>query len=647
MSTRTVIHIEPWSLGVTDKSPVRLFHLPLPLHGGAAARLFGFIETDSRASAAALLKILEEALAALPAARPATTLPDRVSVLLSSFNRRALEAEKVDAPLILIGAAHKNEVTFSARGRTHALFIPSAKSGEPPSDLARGTGAAPASGLLDHNLLPALTAGTLQNHDTLLFAPHRIMDYLSIKLLQNLFQKKDIDPRAELLKNLEDMGGREALMGVILRAKLEVVPRLALEAISPQASVEELLRKTRATEKLLSPNAFRALPSRISQGVLGVGARFRRLKFILPRMHIKNLPRKSQIALAGGGVLLVAFLVATFIYAGRGGGPVARSEIAAAIKKLDEADAALLYGEEPNAWKLLDEADAHLARVRSVGPAHARAAELRKNLRHEFVIDEPTLVGDLRNVKADANGTVLLKIKETLFVGAGGKEPLIVPFDPVRRHFGDPLLLASAGAPLAATISRGAPLLLTDKEALVTTTADTPVALPIFWRTSAPRAIAFYNERLYALSPGAGAVDRYAFARVGFASGTSAVAPTDALKDARALAIDGALYAGTGKGEIKKFVQGKAQTFNLGKIDPPLGAVTRLDLSLKKPYLAILSPGTKRLIIINKTTGAVVAQYTSTKFDALTDFAIDETQKHIYILNGPQIFAISARHLDK
>lgn len=633
--SRTVIHIEPWSLGVTDKSPVRLLHLQLPLHAGAAGRLFGFVEAPTRAAALGVANIITDATASLPPARTGTTLADRLSVLLAKINRELLSAlaagtldVNTDALTILLGGAHKTEVAFSGRGPVHALFMPAPKSNVPASDLM----AKPAAGSA---ILPSLTSGTVGAHDLLMFAPHRLMDYISPKLLQSLLIKKDVDQRAALLGALQDIAGREALYGILLRAKPEAPPRLGTENISPQASVNELLARTRATEKLLSTNLVAAFFGWINLVATKVRMGAKKRIFVSTR---------ARLALAGIGVLLIAFVIATFIYTGSGGGPRARALVAEATKKLDDAEAALLYGEETRAWEYLNDADAILAKVRTGTEPKKRAEEFRRTLRHEFVVAEPTLLGDLRNVKEAASGAVLLKAGDALIAGADGPAPFLVSFDPERRRFGDAQELANAGAPLSALTYRGAPIVLTDKGALVTVTRETPVALPIVWRTPEPQAIALYNDRLYSLHPDAGAIDRYAFARIGFASGTVAIGRTDALKETAALAIDGTIFAAA-TSTVRKFAQGRAQSFVIKNPDPPLTQITKSQLSPKRPELALLIPETKRLVIINKNTGAVIAQYTSDKFDALRDFVIDEAKKHIYLLNGSQIFAIPAIHL--
>lgn len=642
--SRTVIHIEPWSLGVTDKSPVRLLHLQLPLHAGAAGRLFGFVEAPTRAAALGVANIITDASASLPPARTGTTLADRLSVLLAKINRELLSAlaagtldVNTDALTILLGGAHKTDVAFSGRGPVHALFMPAPKSGGAASDLMAKS--APGSAIL-----PSLTSGAVGAHDLLMFAPYRLMDYISPKLLQSLLIKKDVDPRAALLGALQDLAGREALYGILLRAKPEATTRLAAESISPQASVNELLARTRATEKILSHSPFASVPGAIMHFFQTIGATIRRSRLQLPRIRIAVLPARTRVIGAAAIVLVGLFLVATFIYTGRGGGPRTRALVAEATKKLDDAEAALLYGEEARAWEYLDEADALLAKVRTNADAKKRALEFRRSLRHEFAVAEPTLLGDLRNVKEGAAGAVLVRAGDALIAGAGGPAPFLVSFDPERRRFGDAQELANAGAPLSAVIYRGAPIVLTEKGVLVTITRETPVALPVVWRTVDPQAIALYNDRLYSLHPTVGAIDRYAFARIGFASGTVAVGRTDALKETAALAIDGTIYAAA-TSTIKKFTQGRAQPFGIKNPDPPITQISRLALSSKRPELALLIPETKRVVFINKNTGAVIAQYTSDKFDALRGFALDEEKKHLYLLNGAQIFAIPATHL--
>jgi hypothetical protein len=80
-------------------------------------------------------------------------------------------------------------------------------------------------------------------------------------------------------------------------------------------------------------------------------------------------------------------------------------------------------------------------------------------------------------------------------------------------------------------------------------------------------------------------------------------------------------------------------------LEPALKSIIRLYAPPDSAYLYLLVPETKRVVVLIKETGVLAAQYTSPKFDAITDMAVDESKKTVHLLNGTAAYAVPLSHL--
>jgi len=85
------------------------------------------------------------------------------------------------------------------------------------------------------------------------------------------------------------------------------------------------------------------------------------------------------------------------------------------------------------------------------------------------------------------------------------------------------------------------------------------------------------------------------------------------------------------KGEFQKEIQ--------PKIFPEQKDFMKIYTSANLPYLYILEPIQKRIVILNKE-GQIIKQFKSEKFDNLLDFTISENGKTIWLLNGLSVYKI-------
>jgi hypothetical protein len=171
------------------------------------------------------------------------------------------------------------------------------------------------------------------------------------------------------------------------------------------------------------------------------------------------------------------------------------------------------------------------------------------------------------------------------------------------------------------------------------TTTEVPSS---FESLSTVADIALYNSTLYSLLP---ATDQILKARpsiAGFEAGTPwIISQEQPLTEARALAIDGDMYVVTAK-TVRKFRQGRELPWTTSvTLVNPLDAWT--DPASSNIY--ILDAGNKRIVVINKETGAVAGQYLHDDLGNAIGFLVDEAQKRITFATRDSLFDFTPDHL--
>jgi len=87
---------------------------------------------------------------------------------------------------------------------------------------------------------------------------------------------------------------------------------------------------------------------------------------------------------------------------------------------------------------------------------------------------------------------------------------------------------------------------------------------------------------------------------------------------------------------ILKFANGQPRSFsNQGG---SYGQNSKIFLGTADVY--VLDPANKRIVMMNKA-GTLMAQYESADFTQSTDFAVNEAQKIIYVLNGSKLLSVA------
>jgi len=156
------------------------------------------------------------------------------------------------------------------------------------------------------------------------------------------------------------------------------------------------------------------------------------------------------------------------------------------------------------------------------------------------------------------------------------------------------------------------------------------------------KAAASYNERLYFLDSG-NQILRMDPLGTNFSSARNWLQDESDLSKSLDIAIDGNVYILIDDGSILKLTRGRQTDFSLEEIEPDLTNVTHLFTDTDIPYIYLLDPTNKRLVIYDNN-GQLIKQYQFNELNDLKDFAIDykaENEKSIvYLLTKENVYQI-------
>jgi hypothetical protein len=159
--------------------------------------------------------------------------------------------------------------------------------------------------------------------------------------------------------------------------------------------------------------------------------------------------------------------------------------------------------------------------------------------------------------------------------------------------------------------------------------------------------IVTYGGNLYALSAASGQILKMRPQGNAYEGGTAWITSSNSdLSGARAFTVDGDVYLLTAT-NIIKFRSGKEIDWPHATIDPILVNPTDIWTDLSSKYLYVLDPGSSRVLVFNKESGSIEAQYVSDELKNAVSFIIEETANRIVFVTNEKAFSFTADHLVK
>lgn len=312
-------------------------------------------------------------------------------------------------------------------------------------------------------------------------------------------------------------------------------------------------------------------------------------------------------------------------------------------QKMGEAETKLIYQDEPAAEQILDEL---LQQIKNTKPnSESQADQLRvlqervsrelNKVRKIHEVPAPLEVADLSGLLAEParqivqkNGAFYILGQDTLYLWS-------------QDHL-SPLTAVNNGLWLSDWPNENRLIIASDQKFFIYHTDSrqlSDLSISINAGNSHVRDIGVYGDNLYVLDSSANKIFKYPQNAESFGTGSRWLQENYDLSQTGSIAIDGNIYSIDAKGQITKFLKGRVEKFDYHQPRPPLGAGAIINTFRNSPYLYLLDPSTQRIIILDKE-GNIKDQFTSAKFDQLTDLAVDPAEKAIYLLNNNRIYLL-------
>lgn len=437
-------------------------------------------------------------------------------------------------------------------------------------------------------------------------------------------------------------------------------------------SMGALGRAEDETDRLLADQKmqFKNLP--VKEAFEKIGSALQSLRAKLPKRKKSNeefaestektVSKRAKVLFGAAAALLLIFVISiaflsrteTEIQAQEQFGEV-RNQI---VDMTEKGAAAIIYKDENQARRFYLEAQTLLENLETETPEQAEEKTRLENtiqsalseLRHIVSIPDPPLSATFPN---GVKGIALLEADELYYALASDKR--IYAFDPGNKSLElletDP---AEIGMPIQGTSEDGLVYFLDDRPGISRYNVDAE-SFQVTRTTPSDGTkwtdLTLYANKLYVLETAGveseGQILRFPRSGSGFGAPTRWIrSKSTDLTDAVSLAIDGTIFVLKRDGTITRFSSGSEVGWEPGIIDPPLANAKSLWTDIDSDFLYVLEPSQRRVVVLKKETGEFIVQYRSDKFDSLTEFFIDEKTRTIYLLNGEDILAISASHLE-
>jgi hypothetical protein len=147
-----------------------------------------------------------------------------------------------------------------------------------------------------------------------------------------------------------------------------------------------------------------------------------------------------------------------------------------------------------------------------------------------------------------------------------------------------------------------------------------------------------YSDKLYVLDKNLGQIFRFTRSDNSFINPSKWLNQTANFASSSGIFIDGNIYVLYQNGQVEEYLKGKKQSLALDAVNPAITAASRLIITAD--YFYVLEPVTKRLVIWN-SKGAYLAQYIFSDLNNVKDFAVNSTDKQIYILADHSVYQMA------
>jgi hypothetical protein len=316
----------------------------------------------------------------------------------------------------------------------------------------------------------------------------------------------------------------------------------------------------------------------------------------------------------------------------------------------DKIDSDFVYGNRVEAKQLFDLDEDLLAQIpaaeinkrQAVQALFDRQKQQLEKIHNINKISGLNKIADFSNLTSAANPQNLLLANDIVYAGdtennavfkIDVKQNIVTAVYNIGIATSGPIIFPSAGQDNNIFYLSGNNIFQLDK-------TDQPSLLKITLPSTSDNITGSqaYSDKLYLVDKGLSQIFRYTRSSNSFINKTKWLNQDTNMASSSGIFIDGNIYILYRDGRVEKYLKGKKEDLALATIDP---AITGADRLIVTPdYFFVLEPSAERLIIWDNK-GAYLAQYIFTDLKNLKDFAVNDKDKQVYLLDGHSAYQMA------
>lgn len=517
--------------------------------------------------------------------------------------------------------------------------------------------------------------GKLKLGDMFILSTPELLNYISIDRIKSLLDKNELPIAAQsMIEFLQDEMGPEVACGTIFALQVEPGtitdeevdlnnylggPQISNAVIPPSkqwiphkvkegAKTAALIAKNFSTDlkdKYLKKNFWKNMADKSGQSIGVVQDRLKQTTSKFQPSQFSGYSRQKKFFLISAAILLIALIVnitIAKINSNKNATIASSNEQLTQIEKLlNDSNAALLYGDEPQAQNLFAQASDIFGKLPADLEKQDDISNKLKDLRAQYQ-DLDKKLNKVTEANVQSLGTLstssnLIGLDEYI---ATETNRSITAYNKGSGQITDNKFKASESITDSialknklAAIYNGKALFMWDPSADIMT-GEFSDQVP---KEDDFGGMATYatNNKVYVLDKSLGKIISYTTTARAFSNPVVSVTSDD-IKNGSSLAIDGNIYVAV-SGTILKFNSGAKQDFNPAVSN--LSRNTKLYTEVNFKNIYVLDIDNNKIYILNKD-GTLNQTLTSDKFSALQDFVVDSSEDVIYLLNGSELLSI-------
>lgn len=360
---------------------------------------------------------------------------------------------------------------------------------------------------------------------------------------------------------------------------------------------------------------------------------------------------KLQQILLVAAIILIFFFSQSLVWQGQADGlsekDSLKNKLAQIEERLNTGEAKNIFNDETGARESLKAAIDLLSQIPDNRKYDGikkkfqdRIETLNQSLQKISYLDNPTVTADLANQNKEASVSSIDKFQNYIFAFDNHNQN-IYKIDLAKKQTSARQLPSNFNRvrKIAALDETNVILLNSDNEMYKYNFDSNSVQITLT-ANSAIDDFNIYGGKLYTLQSERNQIFKHFPLDNGYNSGSAWLKDQIDLKNATTLVIDGGIYTGDNNGQVKYFMAGRNESFNLVALNPALASIKQIETDTESPYLYVLDQSNQRLVVFDKNSGQLKKQFSSKEFSDLKSLAVETKEKNIYLLADKKIYLI-------